>query len=787
MLAVATCGGPYLAEGSIRPGKPPRRWECAPIWSVEQADDAVDVEGAAPMLENLARWSYRHRWLMLFIWIVAFVGAISLQTVAGGDYATDFSLPGAESQDAFDLLEERFPAVAGDTADIVWKAEGGVDDTAIKGPIEGLFNEVLNVDRVVGIDSPYTKQGQGQISPDGTVAFARVHFEALEDEVIPPEIGQEITDLVNDVDVAGLQVEAGGSVVQFSEFEEPGGAEGIGVLFAIVILLITFGSVLAMGLPIGTALFGIGIGLSLVMLLANWVSVPDFTPQLASMIGIGVGIDYALFIVTRYRHQLHEGLNPEQATVVAITTAGKAVLFAGTTVVISLLGILLMGFAFVEGIALGGAATVAVTMIASVTLLPALIGFVGNNVDRWRLPWFHQEEKDFDKTPAYRWSRLIQKRPWPFAISGFLVLVILALPVFAIRLGFADASAGGTERSSRRAYDLLAEGFGPGFNGPLLLATEVESPEDLAALEASGRALEETDGIAAVTPVRANHPENPDAAVLTAFPTTAPQDTETTELVKHIRSDVIPEATEGEGNVLVGGLTAITVDFADANAARLPILIGVVLTLSFILLVVVFRSLLVPLKAAVMNLLSIGAAYGVVVAIFQWGWLREVIGVETSGPIESWVPMMLFTILFGLSMDYEIFLLSRIREEYVRTGNNELAVANGLATTARVITAAAAIMVTLFLVFVFGFDERAIKLFAIGLAVAIFVDATVVRMILVPATMELLGDANWWLPKWLDRILPRIQIEGEEQVVSHVIETTPPEEAPEEPKETERV
>jgi RND superfamily putative drug exporter len=318
----------------------------------------------------------------------------------------------------------------------------------------------------------------------------------------------------------------------------------------------------------------------------------------------------------------------------------------------------------------------------------------------------------------------------------------------------------------------------------LLLATEVESPEDIAALEAVGQALEQTDGVAAVTPVQPNEAQN--AAVLTAFPTTAPQAEATTDLVKHIRSDVVPEATGGEGNVLVGGLTAVTVDFADANAERLPILITVVLALSFILLVFVFRSILVPLKAAVMNLLSIGAAYGAVVAIFQWGWLKDLIGVETSGPIESWVPMMLFTILFGLSMDYEIFLLSRVREEYVRTGKNEIAVANGLATTARVITAAAAIMVTLFLVFVFAFDERAIKLFGTGLAVAIFVDATLVRMVLVPATMELLGDANWWLPRWLDRILPKIHIEGEQEVISHVVEGAEPIDL-DERKEPERV
>jgi RND superfamily putative drug exporter len=721
------------------------------------------------MLERLARWNYRRRWWTLLIWIVGLVGVIALQGAAGGSYSTDFSLPGEESQKAFDLLDKRFPNVAGDTADIVFKADQGVSDPEVQSAMVGLLADISRVDRVVAIDSPYSEQGARQTSPDGTIAFATVHFSAIKDELVPPEIGTEITNLAAEVELDGLTVEPGGSVIQFSEFEQPSGAEGIGFMFAIVILLIAFGSVLAMGLPIASALFGIGIGLSLIMLFANVINVPDFTPQIASMIGIGVGIDYALFIVTRYRHQLHRGLDPEQATVVAITTSGKAVLFAGTIVVISLLGILLMGFAFVEGLAIGGAATVAVTMIASVTLLPALLGFVGRKIDRWRLPWFHQDESEFEHGPAYRWSRVVQRRPWMAAIAGLSVLLIMSIPLFSMQLGFADAGSSSTERSSRRAYDLLSKGFGSGFNGPLLLATEVDSSNDVQSLESVGRALGQTDGIAAVTPAQTS--PGGDAAILTAFPTTSPQDEATTDLVDRLRSEVIPTASGPDANpIYVGGSTASTVDFSAAIADRLPILVAVVIGLSFILLVVVFRSLVVPLKAAIMNLLSISAAYGAVVAIFQWGWLKGLFGVETTAPFEAWAPMMLFTILFGLSMDYEIFLLSRIREEYGKTEDNKIAVANGLATTARVITAAAAIMVTLFLVFVFGFEERAIKLFGLGLAVAIFVDATIVRMVLVPATMELLGGANWWLPKWLARVLPRFEIEGREK--SHVEEET---------------
>nr|MBA2599999.1 MMPL family transporter [Actinomycetota bacterium] len=719
------------------------------------------------MLNRLARWSYRRRWIMLGLWIVALVGFGFLSSTIGGEYSQNFSLPGSDSQEAYDLLKERFPQQAGETADIVFQAEGGVTEPAVRSSMEGLFAQLSEVQHVIGIDSPYAKGAQ-QISSDGSIAFATVHFENLDGEPVPVPIAEEIKEITADAETEGLTIEAGGSVIAFSEFEEPGGAEGIGLLAAMIILLITFGSVLAMGLPILMALFGISIGLSLVFLFANFLDVPDFAPQLTMMIGIGVGIDYALFIVTRYRQQLEHGLDPESATVVAVATAGKAVLFAGTTVVISLLGMLLMGFAFVEGVAVGGAAAVAVTMLASVTLLPATLGFVRHRIDKWRLPWFKGEKKAFESTMSYRWSRTIQRRPVLMTSVGLAILIALAIPVFQIDLGFADAGTGSTERSSRRAYDLLAEGFGPGFNGPLLLAAELESSEGLAAMEEVGQALSSTDGIAAVTPPIPN--EAGDAAVMTAFPTTSPQNDETTALVNELRTEVIPGALEGsEVDVNVGGLTASIVDFSDANSERLPVLIAVVLALSFLLLVAVFRSLVVPVKAVVMNLLSIAAAYGVVVAIFQWGWGRSLIGVESTAPIEAWVPMMLFTILFGLSMDYEIFLLSRIREEYLKSGDNATAVANGLAHTARVITAAAAIMVTLFLSFVFAFDERAIKLFGMGLAVAIFVDATLVRMVLVPATMELLGDANWWLPKWLQRILPNIHIEGEEEVVDEVV------------------
>jgi RND superfamily putative drug exporter len=709
------------------------------------------------MLERLARWSYRRRKAMLLIWIVALVGFIGLASTAGGEYSNDFSLPGAESQKAYDLLKEKYPAFSGDTADIVFKAQS-VTDPEVQSTMEALFAKIAKVDLVVAVESPYTEEGARQIAPDGQIAFATVRFENLDNQPVPIANVNEIKDLAADAEQPGLTIEPGGSAVVFSEFEQPGGAESIGFLAAILILLITFGSVIAMFLPIMMALFGIGIGIALIFVFANFINVPDFTPQLASMIGIGVGIDYALFIVTRYRQHLSAGDDPEAANLHALVTAGRAVVFAGTVVVISFLGILLMGFTFVEGVAVGGAVTVLVTMLASVTLLPAVIGFVGRNIDRWRLPWFHRAEKSGDARLAYRWSRFIQRQPAIPAVVALAVLVLLAMPVFSMRLGFADAGTGDSSRSSRRAYDLLSEGFGPGFNGPLLLAADLQSPEGLQALDTLSQQLNQTEGIAEASPPIPNDDQT--AAIITAYPTTSPQNEATTTVVRNLREDVIPNALEGsDTRVFVGGLTASVIDFSEVNGERLPILIAVVIAVSFLLLVGVFKSILVPVKAAVMNLLSIGAAYGVVVAIFQWGWGKNLIGVEQTAPIEAWVPMMLFTILFGLSMDYEIFLLSRVREEYVRTKDNALAVANGLAATARVITAAAAIMVTVFLSFVIGFDERSIKLFGMGLAVAIFVDATIVRMVLVPATMELLGDANWWFPKWLDRIVPKISIE----------------------------
>jgi RND superfamily putative drug exporter len=710
------------------------------------------------MLQRLAAWCYRRRRTVVVLWIVALVAVSAIGKNVGSTFSQGFSLNDTESARAAQLLESRFPSRAGDEGQIVFAApgskEGGVQDAAVQARMERLFAEVAKVPGVTSVVSPYGADGAQQVARDGDIAYATVQFDKQSSKISDSTI-QRIRDLKDGAASADLRIALGGRM-----FQEPGGmgpAELIGIVAAIVILLVAFGSLLAMGLPILVALFGIGIGLGLVQLLSHTIATPDFATQLASMIGIGVGIDYALFIVTRYRQGLDEGFQPEHAVVRAIDTAGRAVVFAGTTVVISILGLFLMGVDFVNGMALGTSVTVAIVMLASITLLPALLGFAGRTIDRFSVGR-RKERKPTEQTMWYRWSRVVQRRPWPAAIGGLVFLLLLAIPLLSMRLAFPDAGGNPKADTTRQAYDLVADGFGAGVNGPLVLAAEFPKGADTAALDDLAAKLKRTPDIAAVIGPIAS--PSGDAAVIRVIPKSSPQSVATSDLVSTLRDDVIPASVHGSDvQVHVGGLTASSIDVSERLAARLPIFIGAVLVLSFLLLMAVFRSLLVPLKAVIMNLLSIGAAYGVVVAIFEWGWGSGILGVEQTGPIAPFVPMMMFAILFGLSMDYEVFLLSRIREEYDRTGDNAVAVADGLASTARVITAAALIMVTVFGSFILG-DATTIKLFGLGLSVAILVDATVVRMVLVPATMELLGDRNWWFPRWLDRIIPRLHVEA---------------------------
>jgi putative drug exporter of the RND superfamily len=713
------------------------------------------------VLQRLARTMHRRRRRVVASWLVLLVGLVMFNASAGGEFLDKFSLPGSESQQAFDLLKSHgFGTQAGASGQVVFRAEQGVDDPAVRRAMEDLFAKLQANIPDTKVVTPYGPEGQRQVSErDPRIAYAQINLGDRNSKQYQ-QAGQTARDLVDQVHVPGLRVELGGDT--FAE-QANSGSEGIGFVAAMVILLLAFGSVLAMGLPLLTALFGIGTGVSLVGLAVNLIDMPSFSTQAVAMIGIGVGIDYALFIVTRYREALHSGMPPERATVRAIDTAGRAVLFAGSTVIIAVLGLFTVGLDMVRGLAVGISLGVLMTMLAAVTLLPALLGFVGQRIDRFGLPHRRRDQESYHRSFWYRWSRLIQRRPWPALVIGVVALIAIAAPVFSLRLGFGDAGNRPPSDTTREAYDLLTEGFGPGFNGPLLLVAQTPGgAADQATLTGLPGTLRQTPGVAfASEPIRN---QAGDAAIVQVIPTSAPQDEATNELVHQLRHQVIPAATAGSDvSIKVGGLTAGGLDFAAYTATRLPWFVGTVLLLSFLLLLVVFRSVLVPLKAVVMNLLSIGAAYGVVVAVFQWGWGASLIGVGKQGPVEAWAPMMLFAILFGLSMDYEVFLLSRIREDYDRCGDNAVAVANGLAATARVITAAAAIMVVVFAGFVLGVD-RSIKLFGLGLAAAVLLDATVVRMVLVPATMQLLGDRNWWLPRWLARILPTVHVDAAEDL-----------------------
>jgi RND superfamily putative drug exporter len=757
-----------------------------------------------PVFSRLGTWCHDHRKLVLGLWIAVLVVGGAVSGAAGTAFRDEFNLPDVESRQGFDILDDHFGGEGtGIIGTIVFRADPGVDDPEVRRAMDELFADVATLDDVVGVVGPYDERGEGQIASEGPeqglIAYADVEMPEDIDFGRAGEIRDHILDEAPDID--GLDIELGGFI--FSEFEEPS-SEILGLAFAIVILIVAFGSVLAMGLPVGVALFGIGLGSMLIGLLSNVLTIPDFATFLGVMIGLGVGIDYALLVVTRYREQLHAGHTVRESVGIALDTAGRSVLFAGTTVVISLLGMLLMGVTFVQGLAVGASAVVAVTVVASLTLLPALIGFAGERVERtrWRgliaaglvaialvgaglefspllvgLPLAaivlvagifvaplkrevpRRTPKPRRETAAYRWSRVIQHRPWPAALAGVVVLVVLAIPVLGLRLGFSDESNFADDTTTKQAYDLLVEGFGPGFNGPLMLAAEVPEGTDLADLDAVRQAVDADPGVESVSEPRPNDPDDPAAVVWQVVPTSSPQDEATTELVDRLRGDIMPAVEDATGtDIKVTGNVAVNLDFSDYLAERLPYFFVAVLSLSFLLLMVVFRSLLVPVKAVIMNLLSISAAYGIVVALFQWGWLSDITGVQPA-PIEPWVPMMLFAIVFGLSMDYEVFLLSRVREEWKRTGDSRTSVADGLASTAKVITAAAAIMVFVFGSFLLERD-RTVKLMGTGLATAILLDATIVRMLLVPATMELLGDRNWWLPRWLDRILPDVDVEG---------------------------
>lgn len=746
------------------------------------------------MLLNLTRFCIHHKRIVVFaFWIPLAIVLAFASLKVGPAFETSMNLPSSEAREVIDILTEINPNQAGISSQIVVNSPQGFSDAQFVAALSQGFSQIDAIENV-DLISPFVLTDQ--ISKEGTIAYATVNVPRMNLGEREPFVNQ-ITSIMEPIAINGVQVEYGGDL--FAVFPIPE-SESLGLLAAIIILVLAFGSVLAMGLPIGTALLGLIVASSIVTIASNLVSMPDAATSMVAMIGIGVGIDYALFIVTRFREALHDGHNLENAILEAINTSGRAVIFAGLTVIIALLGLLSINLEFVSGFAIAMSIGVATMMIASVTLLPSLLAMVGNKIDettraallgltafvvsgfvavfahnyaillagllvavavqplRFVLPSLraflpHRAQNDHKESPWWRWSRYVQRKPWTSLISATVLLGILAIPMFSIRLGFGDFGNAPKEATVRKAYDLIAQGFGPGYNGPLLITITGEEANNDAVVESFVSTLQNTQGVAYASRLQL---PTPDVALISLISTTSPQDAQTTDLVNRLRDDVIP-ATNLDAKL--GGATAASIDFSDYLGDRLFFLIGIVLLLSFFLLMMVFRSLLVPLKAVLMNLLSIGASYGVIVAVFQWGWLADFIGVGKPGPIEAWAPMFLFAIVFGLSMDYEVFLLSRMKEEFQKTGDNALAVADGVAATARVITAAALIMVCVFAAFMLG-DDRSLKLFGLGMAVAVFIDATVVRMLLVPATMELLGARNWWIPKWLDRVLPRIDVEG---------------------------
>ena len=714
-------------------------------------------------MRRFATWTTGHRKTVILGWIAALIAIGTIAGSVGSSFTEEFKLPSSDSQEAFDLLEHRFPQQSGVTAEIVYKAPAGADSPAVRKEMEGVFAEAAKLPHVSEVASPYTAGADAAaIGKDGEIAYATVQYDTTTDKLEKDDI-KKLVAIGRAASGNGLQVEVGGAPVEQVRSEEEGGDSSfaIGLLAAVLILLLTFGSVVAMGLPLLTALFALGVGLSLVTLGTHVFDTADFAPQLAAMIGLGVGIDYALFILTRFRNGLDEGLESRDAAIAAVDTAGRAVLFAGVTVIISLMGMLLLGISFLYGVAMSAALAVLFTMIAALTLLPALLTIAGRRVDRLRIPGLGKREPSTaEDTRWFRWSREIQRRPVLSAVLSGGLLIALCIPTLSLRLGSNDAGTDPAGSSTREAYDLLAEGFGPGFNGPFAMVAALPGKGEDEALVLLHRTLKHEEGVAKLTAITLNPAKN--TGVFQLYPTTSPQSADTTKLLDHIRGDVLPPIERRTGAQLhVGGITAIFEDFGDAISEKLPLFIGVVVLLSALLLMAVFRSLLVPLKAMAMNLLSIGAAFGLIVAVFQWGWGASVIGIDGTGPIVSFFPVFLFAIVFGLSMDYEVFLMSRIHEEWEHEGDATIAVTRGLALTGRVITAAAAIMVTVFASFMIG-EDRIIKLFGLGLASAVFIDAVIIRSVLVPAVMQLFGKRAWWLPTWLDRILPRLHVEPAE-------------------------
>ncbi|MET9374264.1 MMPL family transporter [Streptomyces sp. NPDC002992] len=713
----------------------------------------------------IARWCVKHRLVAVLLWLMALGGAVAGASVAGNAYSNDYEVPGTESGRATALLDKGFPGAGGDSDTIVWHTDtGSVRATGVEQRMTEMLDEVAELPGIAAVTSPYGDHpaARAQISEDGHTAYAVVVFHEQADD-IPKAQAQALVDTARTADGDGVQVELGGSAVALTE--APGGhlAEAVGVVVAAVVLFLAFGSLAASALPIATALVSVGIAYSGIALLGHVMTVADFAPMLGLLIGLGVGIDYALFIVTRHRKGLKRGLPVAESAEIAVATTGRAVVFAGATVCIALLGMLILRLSFLNGVAIAASLTVVLTVAASVTLLPALLSFIGMRAlsrrERRQLAE-HGPQPELPTGFAARWSAFVERHPKLLGAVAAVVMLVLALPTLSLHLGTSDQGNGPGTATTRQAYDLLADGFGPGVNGPLTLVAQIDGADDRVALGELPAELANTRGVESVSPIAYNGAG--DTAVLTVVPDSAPQSKATSELVDRLRQDVLPAAEQGTSlDVHVGGVTASYDDFAEIIVGKLPLFVGVVIALGCLLLLVAFRSIGIPLKAALMNVAAVASSFGIVVAIFQWGWGSELLGLGSAGPIEPFLPVIMVSVLFGLSMDYQVFLVSRMYEEWLETGDNRRAVRVGLAETSRVINSAAVIMISVFLAFVLSGD-RVIAMFGIALAAAVALDAFVLRTLLVPALMHMLGGANWWLPRWLDRRMPRISIEPAE-------------------------
>ncbi len=720
------------------------------------------------VVARVAAWTTRHRGRVLLAWVLVLVVAVAAFKSAGSDFSNSLTLPGTPSQAAVNELQRDFPQRAGDQDQIVFAtSSGSITTAATRARIASALTRVSRLPHVVSVASPYASAGRHQISPGHTVAFATVTFDR-QARALPVAAINTVILTAETARTSSLQVALGGQAIEHAEKPSLGSGTLIGLLAAMIILLITFGSSIAMGLPIITALLGLGIGSSLAGLGSHIVQIPDFATELAAMIGLGVGIDYALFIVTRFRENRQQGESVDDAVTHAMDTAGRAVLFAGVTVILALLGQLVLGVGLLSGLAIASALAVLTTLSAALTVLPALLSRIGDRIGRRSHRPLRSPRSSARFSGAWlTWSHAIARHPWRGALAGLVVMLGLAVPALSLRSGTSDAGNDASNLTSRHAYDLISRGFGAGHNGPLSVVVRLSRRDDTAAVTAVTGALRAQRDIASVAPAQISPAGT--TALINAYPRSSPQSAATTRLVNHLRDAVLPQLHRATApRVLVGGATASAVDFSHVLSTKLPLFIGIVLILSAILLALVFRSLIVPLQAVVMNLLSIGGSLGVIVAVFQWGWLGSVLGV-TPGPIEAFIPEVLFAIVFGLSMDYEVFIVSRIHEEWVRSRDSSAAVHHGMSTTGRLITAAAAIMISVFGSFALG-DNRDVKLFGISMASAVFLDAFVVRSLLLPSVLQLLGPRTWWMPAWLIRRTPQISIDAEIPILTPVLE-----------------